>query len=396
MCQHVRIGQCNSFMLIEIAPSMQNALTSKLSRHSIALIVTLGALAGCDVVENQEAGLSPPPVRAIKYMRLGQVAEQNTRVLAGVVKAGTRSNVAFETPGRVTMLTKSVGGTVRAGDRLAALDPKPFELRVQEAEFTLRQAEATLKDARQKHAQQKQLWDKRVTTRTAFDTAVSNLSNAEGQVGIAKSQLELRRRDVEKSTLTAPFPGRIAEKKIEVFEEVAAGQAIYVIQTDDENEVEVVVPENLVDRIAASTKVSVTFPPLGGLQVDGTITEVSPVAGDANAFPVTVRLKNAPSQVRPGMSAEVTVSFNTGATGAAFAIPVSALKPDVQAKTATVFVFDEKEGAVRSRPVQVVGLEGNEPQIVGGVKAGDIIATAGVGYMYDGMKVRLLEPGDLF
>ncbi|MEL7047397.1 MAG: efflux RND transporter periplasmic adaptor subunit, partial [Pseudomonadota bacterium] len=271
------------------------------------------------------------------------------------------------------------------------LDAEPFELKVSEARFTLNQAQATLKDAKQKHFQQKELWEKRITTRTAFDTAVSNLSNALGQVGITESQLELRQRDLKKTTLIAPFPGRIAEKQIEVFEEVSAGQPVYVIQTDNENEVEVVIPENLIDRVAIGNQVDLTFPPLGGLKVDGSVTEVSPVAGEANAFPVTVRLEKSPPDVRPGMSAEVTFRFDTEATGKAFSIPIGALKPDLQSKSATVFVYDEDEGVVRSRPVQVVGIDGNRPQIVGGVKAGEIIATAGVGHMYDGMKVRLLE-----
>lgn len=361
-------------------------------RNGIGLALALCgtfAIAACSSEEQKQAEEIPP--RAIKYMRLGEVAHSASRTLAGVVKAGTRSNVAFEIGGRAIVLDKSVGDTVKTGDQLAALDPEPFELKVNEAKFTLTQAQATLKDARQKHFQQEQLWKKRVTTRTAYDTAVSNLSNAEGQVGIATSQLDLRQRDLKKTKLIAPFPGRVAEKKVEVFEEVSAGQPVYVIQTDDENEVEVVIPENLIDRISVGNPVHVAFPPLGGLEVSGKVTEVSPVAGDANAFPVTIRLSDAPAEVRPGMSAEVTFEFDTEATGKAFSVPVGALKPDLKAKSATVFVFNEKESVVRARPVQVIGIQGNKPQIVGGVKAGEIIATAGVGHMYDGMKVRLLE-----
>lgn len=357
-----------------------------IAAHLVAAVMLVSA---CGSDDETARGIPP---RAIKYIRLGEVADQASRILAGVVKAGTQSNVAFETAGRVVSLRKKVGNKAKAGDTLATLDAEPFELRVREAEFTLNQAEASLKDARQKLEQQEQLWKKRITTQTAYDTAVSNLSNAEGQVGIAKSQLELRQRDLNKTTLAAPFPGLIAEKKVDVFEEISAGQAIYVIQTDDENEVEVVIPENLIERVTVGQDVGVTFPPLGDLKVAGKITEISPVAREGNAFPMTVRLQQAPPDVRPGMSAEVTIRFDTAATGKAFSVPVAALKPDIATKSATVFVFDEKAGVVRSRPVQVVGLDGNSPQIVGGVKVGEIIATAGVGHMYDGMEVRLLKP----
>ncbi len=369
-----------------------NSIMTGAARKLTSAAQMLAVLCLVSACGSEEEKTREIPPRAIKYMKLGEVAEQTSRVLAGVVKAGTRSNVAFETAGRVVSLDKKVGDKAEKGDKLASLDGEPFELRAREAQFTLNQAEALLKDARQKFEQQQELWKKQITTRTAYDTAVSNLSNAEGQVGIAKSQLRLRERDLDKTTLAAPFPGLIAEKKIEVFEEVSAGQPVYVIQTDDENEVEVVIPESLIERVTVGQPVDVAFPPLGGLKVAARVTEISPVASEGNAFPVTVRLQNAPGDVRPGMSAEVTFRFTTEATGKAFSVPVAALKPDIEAKGATVFVYDEKEGVVRSRPVQVIGIDGNSPQIVGGVKAGDVIATAGVGHMYDGMKVRLLTP----
>lgn len=353
----------------------------------IAVGVAALAISGCGGEETVDA---PLPPRVIKYMSLGEVADQASRTLAGVVKAGTRSNVAFELSGRVTELKLNVGAGVKRGDVLALLDAKPFDLKVSEARFTLSQAEASLKDAKKKHFQQEQLWKKRVTTQTAYDTAVSNLRNAEGQVGIAKSQLELRERDLSKTTLRAPFDGRIAEKKIEVFEEISPGQAVYVMQTDNENEVEVVIPENLIGRISIGDDVEIMFPPLNGKRVSANVSEISPVASEANAFPVTLRLASSPDDVRPGMSAEATFYFDAAEKGKAFSIPVGALKPDLKAKSATVFVYDKKEEVVRSRPVQVVGIEDNRPQIVGDLKAGEIIATAGVGHMYDGMKVRLM------
>ncbi len=370
---------------------MRKNSRSSIRRGIVAVVLSAMAtafLSGCGQDEPESVDLPP---RAIKYVRIGETAESASRKLAGVVKAGTRSNVAFETGGRVIELKKSVGDTVEEGEEIAKLDPEPVELRLSEARFQLSQAEATLKDAKQKHYQQEQLWKKRITTRTAYDTAVSNMKNAEGQVGIAESQLELRQRDLKKTLLSAPFSGRIAEKSVEVYEEVSAGQPIYVVQTDNESEVEVVIPENLIDRISVGDVVEVAFPPLNGLKLDGKVTEVSPVAGEANAFPVTIRLAQSPPDVRPGMSAEATFKFNTDATGKAFSVPIGALKPDIESKSATVFVYDESEGVVRSRPVQVVGIDGNTPQIVGGLKAGEVIAAAGVGHMYDGMKVRLLD-----
>ena len=372
--------------LIESKP-MNLPLTSSL------VILLVAGLAGCTEPEVKDVELPP---RAIKYVKLSQLAKNATRQLAGVVKPGTSANVAFEIKGRVIMMTKNIGDAVKTGELLAKLDPKSIELEVQQAEFSLQQALATLEDARSKLSQKEQLWKSRYTTKTALDTAKVNFANAEGQVGIARSQLNLKKRDLGKTALEAPFSGTVSERLVEVFEEVAAGAAIYKLQTQGENEVEVSVPETIIGFVKVGDAVTVKLSPLNGTAIKGLVTEVSPQAGDANAFPVTVRLAQSPPELRPGMSAQVIIAFKGAATGKAYSVPVGALKPDVAENQGTVFVFDPKTETVRQAAVKVVGIKGNNPEIVGDIKPGDIIAVAGVGQMYDGMKVRLLEPEKSF
>lgn len=358
------------------------------------MLAALGlVLNGCG---QEEAKAPELPPRAIKHMTIEAIAANATRKLAGIVVAGTRANVAFEVGGSVTVVAKKVGESVEKGEVIAKLDPKDIKLQVQEGEFALKQAEATLKDTREKLAQQKHLRKNGYTTKTALDTARANFANAEGQVGIARSQLDLRRQDLEKTVLMAPFDGTVSERKVEVFEEVKAGEAIFVLQTQGENEVEVSVPETLIGFVKVGDEVDVRISPLNGATVKGLVTEVSPQAGSANAFPVTVRLNKSPPGLRPGMSAEITISFKGEATGKGFSVPVAALKPSIEKQTGTVFVYDAEAGVVRQKSVKVVGLAGNSPQIVGDIKPGDIIATAGVGQMFDGMKVRLLDASKPF
>lgn len=351
------------------------------------------SLAGCNEADVKKVELPP---RSIKYMKLDQLAKNATRQLAGVVKAGTSANVAFEINGSVTVMTKKIGDPVKKGEALAKLDPKSIELEVKQAEFSLKQALATLEDTRSKLSQKEQLWKSRYTTKTALDTAKVNFANAEGQVGIARSQLDLRKRDLGKTVLEAPFSGTVSERAVEVFEEVKAGEAIYKLQTQGENEVEVSVPETLIGFVKVGDSVTVKLSPLNGTSTKGLVTEVSPQAGDANAFPVTVRLEKSPPELRPGMSAQVIITFKGEGTGKAYSIPVGALKPDVTENQGTVFVYDPKTETIRQAAVKVVGIKGNMPEIVGDIEPGDIIAVAGVGQMYDGMKVRLLDPEKSF
>ena len=57
---------------------------------------------------------------------------------------------------------------------------------------------------------------------------------------------------------------------------------------------------------------------------------------------------------------------------------------------ATVFVYDEASSTVKKRQITVGGIRGNDLVVTGGLEAGDLVASAGVSYLVDGQKVKLL------
>ena len=61
--------------------------------------------------------------------------------------------------------------------------------------------------------------------------------------------------------------------------------------------------------------------------IKGYVKEISSQAGQANAFPVTIGLSEAPGKLRPGMSAEVTFKFQENLGVPTFAVPTSAVLP---------------------------------------------------------------------
>ena len=154
-----------------------------------------------------------------------------------------------------------------------------------------------MEDTKSKFSQQSKLWKKRYTTRTAYDTAKANMRNAEGQVGIARSQLDQSKRDLTKTTLSAPFPGRIAKRNVQVFEEVTPGQAIYALQTEGDNEIEVSMPENLITSIKISERAAVKFPPLNNATASGIVTAMITLETANN------RLCAVPTSLRGALSA---------------------------------------------------------------------------------------------
>lgn len=348
-------------------------------------LVVLG-LAAC---EEEEVVQKEEVVRSIKYMVLDQRAGDQERRIAGQVIASVTSNVAFETPGQVIELLRKAGDQVEAGELIARLDPEPYQLQLNQAENNLAQARATLDDASKKFAQQKRLLDQGFATRTAFDTAESTFKNAEGAVGVAESQVDLARRDLGKTDLKAPFAGVIARREVEVFEEIGGGQTIYAMQTDGKDKIEASLPETLINQVSLGSPVEVHFPPLGDVAVTGMVDEIAPLAGDANAYPIELSLNQTPPGLRAGMSAELVFRFETAATGKAFLVPLAAIKPNVDGTDASVFVYND--GTLTETPVNIVNVADNSLEVVSNLEPGTIIATAGISFLHDGMKVTLFD-----
>jgi len=353
----------------------------------IALPLVLGA---CD---EGTAEQPEQPLRAIKYVVLSERAGLQERRISGLVEAGTRSSVAFEIGGQVIALLQNAGDKVEQGKLIARLDPEPFRLRVTQAENAFAQAQSQLDDAGKKFQQTRDLFERGYATRTAFDSAEAAMKGAEGAVGVAESELKLALRDLAKADLLAPYAGVIARRNIEVFEEVNGGQAIYEMQTSTDDKVTAALPETLINRVSLGDGVEVRFPPLGDALVSGTVREIAPLAGDANAYPIEVALDRSPPGLRAGMSAEVLFRFASDLTGEAFVVPLTAVKPAAGAEgDATVFVYQPDSQTLDERIVKIANVQGNDLQVVGAIAEGEIIAAAGISYLYDGMRVKLLDP----
>ncbi len=345
-------------------------------------------LPGCSEPEPTEKA---EIVRSIKYMTLKPKVINQARLIAGVISPTVSTKVAFEISGQILKLNVAVGDRVKKGDVLAEIDPQTYSLKVQSAEGNLKSALARLADAEKKFEQQRKLYQKKFTTKTEFDSSLATLESARSEVSIQDSALKIAKRDLAKTSLLAPFDGAISEKSVEVFEEVTAGKEIVTLHTEDNYEVDVSLPETLVNEVKIGNEVDVKLSIGLSAPIKGYVKEISSQAGQANAFPVTIGLSERIDKLRPGMSAEVTFKFQEDLGVPTFAVPTTAVLPSGEPEKAYVFIFNKEKKFVERREVRVVNIRDNDLLIAGQVKNGDVIATAGVSFLYDKRPVRLLQ-----
>ena len=280
---------------------------------------------------------------------------------------------------------------MKAGQVLARLDPQPFQLKVRDAEAALASVQASQRNAKLEYDRIQLLYQANNTSKSKLDQARAQADSARSQVRAAEARLNLAQRDLKKSVIRAPYKGFISAKTIELAQEISAGQTVYKIDAEGGFKVEAEVPETLITFIEKGQIVRVKFPTLNGLELPGTVSQVGTRAGIGNAFPVHVKLDKTVSQLRPGMTTEVAFTYQNGAgTAKGLMIPIAALLAGSDNQH-FVYIFDQTSSNVKKTLIQVGELRDNNVEVTSGVRAGDIITTAGVEFLADGQQVTLLQ-----
>jgi RND family efflux transporter MFP subunit len=210
-------------------------------------------------------------------------------------------------------------------------------------------------------------------------------------VEFATSKLNLAKRDLRLTELTAPYDGTISRKHIDAFVEVKTGQPVYDIEAVGALEARFDIPETTISRITLGMPVTVTFPTKAGRPLRARITEIGSSAGTAGAFPVKAGLDDPPPQVRSGMTAEATLLLKQEGTKSAYLVPLAAVAPADKPSQGYVFIYDATTQTVKKNLVKARGVSDNLVHVYEGVKAGDIVAAAGVSFLNDGQKVKLMQ-----
>jgi RND family efflux transporter MFP subunit len=364
----------------------------------VAGVALLAALTGC----GEEVMPPELPPRAIQWLRVSGGVSSEQRVISGIVTAISDTQLAFEVGGIVETVEVSLGDVVENEQVLARLDPEPFRLTVSDAEAALAEAVALRESARADYERAVRLYEERVASRQEFDRATARRDSRDSQVDAAEARLNLARRDLRRSVLRAPFAGAISVREIDPAMKLASGQIVFEMDSQESGlRVEVQMPETLIARVRQGDEVDVRFPSIGSQAEEAgdrsykaLVSEVGTRAGTGNAFPVRVDLVDAPSGLRPGMTAEATFSMASHDAGVAevegFLVPLAAARAEANNQF-SVFVFDPKSSTVSKRSVQTGGVRDNDVAVLEGLSEGEIIATAGVTFLREGQTVQLLE-----
>ena len=181
------------------------------------VLATLAAVGGDRIWRSSEqpAAPPPPPPQVTVSLPLRQTVQATGRFL-GQFSAVDSVELRAQVGGTLTAIEFQDGQVVHKGDPLFVIDPRPFQIRLDQAiaQFQTAQAKEALSEA--------ELWRAQQLKRTDFGTAESVDQRAADQhseqaaIDTAKAAIMDARLDLEFSRVTAPFTGRIGAHLVSV------------------------------------------------------------------------------------------------------------------------------------------------------------------------------------
>jgi RND family efflux transporter MFP subunit len=332
------------------------------------------------------------PVRCRQVLLTG--SEQH-RTFSGTSKAGTEANLSFRVGGTLISLNVKVGDRLNKGDLIATMDDSDARLNHEKSLVALEKSRVQKETAKSSLDRIKGLYENNNVSLQDYEAAKANYATANAAYNADKSNVDLRERSLGYYRLYAPMGGIVTAVNAEKNENVSPGQVIAVMNTSDDIEVDVGVPESIISQLDVGGSVTVKFASIPDKAFDGIISEVAyNINSKSSTYPVTVALSAPTDDIRPGMSADV--SFQVGREGTELPqkiiVPVAAVGED--AEGSFVFVLKTDSGSVyraERRAVTVGELLPEGFEIISGIHENEWIATAGLSSLMDGMKVRPLE-----
>jgi RND family efflux transporter MFP subunit len=349
--------------------------------------------------EDVRLNAGPSPV-SVTPVLMGHTT--NTLDLPGTVQAFAQTPLYARTNGYITKRFVDIGDHVKAGQLLALIEDPQTEQSLRQARATvlqlkaqLLQAQANAKLSTLNNTRNQQLLQQGVISQAAADTfaATSGANDATvtaAQANIAAGEANVRSLEEQASfsRVTAPFTGVVLSRGIDVGSLITSGSAnsvtqLFTIGQSGTVRVFINVPQANAPDVLSTKTARVTFRELPGTVFTGNVTRSARSIDVASrTMLVEVDLPNAAGTILPGMFA--TVSFNTRSAVPPALIPANALI--VRTAGPQTFVVDGSHTAhLRSL---VLGRDfGSTTEILGGVKAGELVVLSPSDAVTDGAKV---------
>jgi membrane fusion protein, multidrug efflux system len=361
----------------------------------LAVLAALGAAREWRGHPTQAAPLPSPPRVTVSSPLSDTVAATTT--LLGQFSAVDTVELRGQVGGVLTAIAFQDGQIVHKGDSLFEIDPRPFQIRRDQAIAQLQTAQA--KEA----LTQVQLWRAQQLKLTEFgsvetvDQRAADQSSAQAAIDTAKAAIRDAQLDLEFSRVSAPFTGRIGARLVSVGSLVSGGRGgtgtstllATVVSLDpihidfDMSEADYRAYQRAHGGAAPRDDVAISLDGEGLFNRHGTLDFIdNAVNRSSGTIHARATVANADLSITPGQFARLRVPL--GRPEPTLLLPAAAVVPD---QSRQVVMTVAPDGTIVPKPVEIGGLHHGLRVVRGGLAPTDTVVIDGIVRARPGAKV---------
>ncbi|MEL6387494.1 MAG: efflux RND transporter periplasmic adaptor subunit [Pseudomonadota bacterium] len=365
-------------------------------------VVLLGALAP----EPEEAD-APPPGLAVFAEAIYQDDLRLTVVAQGEVRPKREILVAPQIAGRIAYISPNFvdGGFIRQGETLVRLEAADYELAVTRARSAVASAEQRLaREQAEAEIAIQDLEDLGITDASPLARREPQLAEAQASLDSAKAQLAEAELALNRTAITAPFSGRVAEQSADFGQFASPGQSLGSIFSTDVVEVALPITDDEIGRLnlplAFAESEATPGPPV--------VFEAN-VAGKPRQWQGRIARTAAALDPRTRLItviAELDDPYGTGSDDGVPMAPGAFVSATIQGEVIPdvkvaprgalrgedeIYIGNTEDGTMSIRKVEVAFTDETGAYLFSGVEPGELAIVSPIQAAFDGMRVKLLE-----
>ena len=365
---------------------------------AVALGVVCASFSGCTSADSKQQKAQAAAPHAVS-VAVAKVQRQDVPVYLvglGSVTAFYTANIKSRVDGQIMRVNFQEGQIVKEGDLLILIDPRPYQVQLEQMQAQLFKDQASLRDARLNLQRYTTLIPSGSIAQQQVDTQQSLADQLDGQVRTDQAQIDNAKLQIVYCNITAPFTGRVGLRQVDPGNIVHAAdtnpmliltqlQPIAVIFTLPEDQLPTVSQhmKNATLQVEAYSRDDQTKLATGKLQtIDN---EIDPTTGTAKLKAV---FDNKDNQLWPNQFVNANLLLETRKNSTV--LPAAAIQRGPQG----TFVYLVKpDKTVEARAVALSLTQGNIAVITSGLDPGDTVVTDGQDKLQTGSTIEPRNTG---